>query len=236
MNILTILPSRNRRVKCFETLDQYRALSTNSSTRFLLSCDEDDSSMNNEEVRNLVNNTDKTEIVFNKNTINTVDEFGVVRESSFTTKIQAINSGAIKQDFDICLLASDDMIPEAKGYDSIIKADMQKFFPDTDGVLWYNDGYQGDNLNTLCILGKKYYERFGYIYHPSYITLYCDNEFTKVSQKLKKCQYINKTIIRHKHWSNEANNNKRDDLDKKNDQFVGYDEQNFRLRLQNGFA
>lgn len=235
MNILIILPSRSRRIKCFETLEQYRELSTSDSTRFLLSCDEDDLSMNNEGVKSLVGRADRTEIVFNKNTVNTVDEFGSVKESSFTTKIQAINSGAIRQDFDICLLASDDMIPEIKGYDSIIKTDMQQFFPDTDGVLWYNDGYQGDNLNTLCILGKKYYERFGYIYHPSYITLYCDNEFTKVSQKLKKCQYINKTIIRHEHWSNEANKNKRDELDKKNDQFVGYDQMNFNKRLANDF-
>ena len=118
--------------------------------------------------------------------------------------------------------------------EEIIK-DMINFFPDTDGVLWYNDGYQGDKLNTLCILGKSYYNRFGYIYHPSYITLYCDNEFTKVSQKLKKCKYINKTIIRHKHWSHKDNDNSRDSLDKKNDVFAGHDEYNFRMRVENDF-
>ncbi len=127
------------------------------------------------------------------------------------------------------------MHPELIGYDSTIVDDMKKFFPNTDGVLWYNDGYQGQNLNTLCILGKKYYDRFGYIYHPSYITLYCDNEFTKVSQKLNKCQYIDKIIIRHKHWSHKDNNNSRDSLDEKNDTFAASDEANFRMRLKNDF-
>ena len=27
-------------------------------------------------------------------------------------------------------------------------------YPDTDGVLWFNDGYKGNKLNTLCILNN----------------------------------------------------------------------------------
>ena len=59
-------------------------------------------------------------------------------------------------------------------------------YPDTDGVLWFNDGFQGNRLNTLCILGKKYYERFNYIYHPDYISLYCDEEQTNVARNMNK--------------------------------------------------
>ena len=75
----------------------------------------------------------------------------------------------------IVLLASDDMIPMEKGFDNIIIDKMKNYYPDTDGVLWFNDGYQGDKLNTLCILGKKYYDRFGYIYNPEYISVLSDN-------------------------------------------------------------
>lgn len=235
MNILIILPSRNRREKCFSILKEYQDLSTHNSVRFILSCDEDDASMNNDEVKSRVDKIKNTDIVFNENKINIVNQLGQVQKSDFTTKIQAINSGAINQDFDICLLASDDMHPEIKGYDSIIDNDMRKYYPDTDGVLWYNDGCQFDKLNTLCILGKKYYDRFGYIYHPSYITLYCDDEFTRVSKNLGKCKYFDRTIIRHKHWCLTDNDNERDALDKKNDVFAGHDQQNFERRKAQGF-
>ena len=66
-----------------------------------------------------------------------------------------------------------------------IRQKMIKHFPDTDGVLWFFDGWRKD-LNTLCIIGRKYYERFGYIYHPDYKSFWCDAEFTEVANKLKK--------------------------------------------------
>jgi hypothetical protein len=213
-----------------KVLKSYIALSTHKETKFVVSCDNDDLSMNQKTTIDTINSLPNTTIIFNENKMLKNGEV-----SEFTTKICAINSGVKNQDFDVCLLASDDMYPELMGYDSVIIKDMVSFFPDTDGVLWYNDGYQGDKLNTLCILGKNYYNRFGYIYHPSYITLYCDNEFTKVSQKLKKCKYINKTIIRHKHWSHKDNDNSRDSLDKKNDVFAAHDEYNFRMRIENDF-
>jgi hypothetical protein len=76
---------------------------------------------------------------------------------------------------------------------------MTELYPDTDGVLWFNDGNQGDKLNTLCILGKKYYERFNYIYHPDYTSLWADNEFMDVANLLNKQTYFNDVIIRHEH-------------------------------------
>ena len=231
MNLLVNLPTRSRLEKCVNTLKMYHELSTYENIRFVVSCDADDLSMNNTDVINMISSFPSTEIVFNENKIQVGDQ-----KSHFTTKISAINSGVINQDFDVCLLASDDMHPEVKGYDSMIINDMKKHFPDTDGVLWYNDGYQADKLNTLCIFGKKYYDRFKYIYHPSYITLYCDDEFTQVSQRLGKCKYINKTIIRHKHWSHKDNLNERDHLDQKNDVFAGYDHANFQKRQANDFA
>ena len=115
------------------------------------------------------------------------------------SKIEAINADLDNVDFDILLLASDDMIPVVKGYDTIIKNNMSKLYPDTDGVLWFNDGYQGNKLNTLCILGKKYYDRFGYIYNPEYISVWSDNEFMDVGNILGKQTYFDEVIIQHQH-------------------------------------
>lgn len=114
------------------------------------------------------------------------------------SKIQACNSGMhlIPANWDVVLLASDDMIPMANGYDQIILDDMKKFYPDGDGCLWYNDGRCTD-LNTLSILGRKYYERFGYIYHPEFFSLWADNFHQYVAQSLNKMTHIERTIIAH---------------------------------------
>ena len=114
------------------------------------------------------------------------------------SKIDAINRDIPDPStWDIVLLASDDMIPQIKGYDQLIRERMKFYYPDTDGVLFFNDGHRGNELNTLCILGSKYYQRFGYIYYPEYKSFWCDNEFTEVANKLGKQTYFEDVIIKH---------------------------------------
>ena len=116
------------------------------------------------------------------------------------SKIDAINRDIPHPStFDILLVASDDMIPQVKGYDNIIREKMRKHYPDTDGVLFFNDGYLGRSLNTLSIMGRKYYQRFGYIYYPGYKSFYCDNEFMRTAERLRKQTYFHQVIIRHRH-------------------------------------
>jgi hypothetical protein len=117
------------------------------------------------------------------------------------SKIDAVNRDLnnYNKHWDVVLLASDDMIPTIKGYDDIIRDNMMFNYPDTDGILFFNDGFQGNKLNTLCILGKKYYERFNYIYHPDYKSCWSDNEFMVVGNILKRQSYIDQVIIRHEH-------------------------------------
>jgi hypothetical protein len=154
--------------------------------------------------------------------------------SNNKSKIQAINYGIDEHLFDILVVASDDMIPQTKGFDNIIRDKMNEYFPNYDGILWFNDGYQGNNLNTLPILGVEYYDRFGYVYHPSYKSLWCDNEFMEVANKLNKQVYINDVIIKHEHqvWSGE----KWDELQIINDSFNDVDKNNFIRRKKNRFG
>ena len=218
MKILIKFPTRSRPEKFFEVLDKYvELLEEPENVSFLVSCDLDDASMFNPEVIERLHGYK-----------NLVVRFGVNKN-----KVEAINADMEGRDFDILLLASDDMIPQEHGYDTIIRQNFKKFFPDTDGVLWFNDGYQENRLNTLCVLGKKYYDRFGYIYHPSYISLWCDTEFTEVSKMLNKVKYIAHVIIKHQHpvWLGQE----WDDLQKKNDSFNNRDMQNFAKRKENNF-
>lgn len=103
-------------------------------------------------------------------------------------------------EWDIIVLASDDMIPNSIGWDDIIRNSMNQNFPDLDGVLYFPDGYTA--LNTMCIMGRKYYDRFGYIYNPDYMSLWADNEFMEVADRLKKQKKFNQILFKHEHPAN----------------------------------
>lgn len=180
--LLIKFPTRGRPQKFFYILTLYYQYMRGKHYEFVISCDEDDETMNNDAVKNHFKQFPNLTVHYSKN----------------ANKVEAINANMEGRDFDILLLASDDMVPEIPGYDAIIKNTMLSTFPDYDGVLWFFDGHRKD-LNTLCILGKKYYDRFGYIYNPEYKTWFCDNEFTIVASMLKRQAQIPSVIIRHCH-------------------------------------
>ena len=184
--LLIKFPSRSRPAKFMEVFNLYKnTVSSKHQVKFLCSFDADDATMNNPGIRNWISKQPDTQAFWGNS----------------KSKVQAINADLEHaKDYDIMLLASDDMIPQKPDYDDIIVQDMAKHYPDGDGVLHYNDGRQGERLNTLCIMGKKYFDRFGYIYHPEYTSVFPDNEFTDVSRLLGKATYIDNIIVRH-YWT-----------------------------------
>ena len=215
MKLLIKFPSRNRPDKFKYALFNYVSKCNNKKdTSFLFTFDEDDTTMNNE--------TMKEDIADICGTMTYYICYG-----KSENKIHAIN-----RDLNgfwywkILLLASDDMIPVVKGYDEIIRENMINHFPDEDGVLWFNDGYAGDRLNTLVCMSKDYYLRFGYIYNPIYKSFFCDNEFMDVASKLGKQKYFNNVIIRHQHPSN-TSDVLNDELYKINNKYWDEDERTY---------
>lgn len=118
-------------------------------------------------------------------------------------KIHAVNRGMknAPDKWDIVFVMSDDMFVVKQGFDDIIRNDFQEHFPDGDGLLHYNDGYQKENCCTLSILGRKYYERDGFIYNPNYTGLWCDVEATEAAHIRGKHNYMGdeKIICKHVH-------------------------------------
>lgn len=100
-----------------------------------------------------------------------------------TNKINAINRDLNEWvgDLDLLVNMSDDMIFTVKGFDNIIRELFVKHFPNGDGFLHLNDGHQGENVSTMSIMDRKYYERDRFIYHPEYKSLWCDVEATEVA-------------------------------------------------------
>ena len=115
-------------------------------------------------------------------------------------KIDAINRdiNEFDYDFDILINMSDDMIFTKKGFDDIIRAE---FYNDFNQYIHYNDGNQKCNVCTMHIVGRNYYDRFKYIYHPDYISLWCDVENDIVAKQLGCYKYMgdNLKLFRHLH-------------------------------------
>jgi hypothetical protein len=186
MKILVKFPTRGRRSKFLDTFTKYYDLCLDKNNiMFLITVDDDDQETSDKMFDKILNSYGNV----------------IIDRGSSKNKIHAVNRGvnSINYDWDVLVLASDDMIPQVIGYDQIIRDNMNKFYPKKDGVLWFNDGFQGEKLNTLCILGKKYYEKFNYIYYPEYKSCWSDNEFMQVANILKKQTYIDLVIIKHEH-------------------------------------
>ena len=219
MKLLIKFPTRNRKNKFFKVLRQYQNMCEDlDNTYFLITLDNDDESMNPSDVEDIFNTFKNIKVVY----------------GTSNSKIHAVNRDIeLVNDWDIVLLASDDMTPKVKGYDNIIRNKMKEFYSDTDGILWFNDGHMGNKLNTLCILGKKYYDRFGYIYHPEYKSVWSDNEFMLVGNLLGKQTYFEQVIIEHEHpdWGYGS----RDEIHQNNSKNENQDKLLFTKRKDNNF-
>jgi hypothetical protein len=219
MKLLIKFPTRGRKQKFFKVFNHYQNLCEDlDNTYFLVTLDNDDEDMKLSEVEEMLNTFKNVKVIYGDS----------------TSKIHAVNRDIeMINDWDIFLLASDDMIPKVKGYDNIIRNKMKEFYPDTDGILWFNDGHQENRLNTLCILGKKYYDRFGYIYYPEYKSVWCDNEFMMVGDLLEKQTYFDEVIIEHEHpdWGY----GKRDIIHTVNSKNESHDRNLFINRKNNNF-
>ena len=127
-------------------------------------------------------------------------------------KIDAINRDLNEfskvYDWDILVNMSDDMVFIEEGFDDVIRAEFWNKTPidkntlgvdiNLDQCLHFPDGNRND-LITMAIMGREYYNRFNYIYHPDYKSLYCDNDMTDVSKALGCYKYVNEDILRHLH-------------------------------------
>ena len=149
------------------------------------------------------------------------------------SKVDAINRDVEKiKEWDILINFSDDMSFEINGFDSIVRDKFKEYFPDTNGNIYFNNGFRGD-ISTLSIIGRVYYDDFGYIYDLTYLSLCCDEEYTIVATQSGKMKYFPDVICRHNHpaWTGEAY----DEQLIKNESLHQVDANNFHYRKLAGF-
>ena len=146
-------------------------------------------------------------------------------------KIDAINRDLnnLLIKWDVLVNVSDDQVFIKEGFDEVI---VQSLNGNLDRFLHFPDGNRND-LATMSIIGYDYYMRDKYVYHPSYLSVYCDNEAQDVA-KLRGCyKYIHNQIFSHEHPA--YSKGSYDSLYSKNDRFYHEDEATYIKRKKTIF-
>ncbi len=112
------------------------------------------------------------------------------------SKIHAINRDMAEYG-DIIIAMQDDLLFTCYGFDEFIRQSFAQYFPDLDGLLHFPDGCVKEELATIYIAGRPFYNRIGNIYPPMYKSLWCDNHVMEVAKLLNKHQYVNMPILTH---------------------------------------
>lgn len=177
------MPTRGRPQQALDVLRKYRDLAGCPLTLEVVIDNDDDS--------------------WTADTVDTAAGMGVDVCGGFhKSKIEAVNSGLRLREWDVLVLASDDMVPVIEGWGKHVLARMNEHFPYLDGALHFNDGYAAERLITLPVMGRRLYDQFGYVYFPGYQSFFCDNEQSAVLSKLGKVVYLPEVIIEHRHPAN----------------------------------
>ncbi len=177
LNILFKFPCRGRTETFFKSLD---SLNDNIRDRnnylISLTLDEDDELLNRPEIIERINTYPNTKI-----------EWGLSK-----SKIDAVNRSFPDYDWDIVVVWSNDMFATMYGFDDIMRSYMYQVINNCGDEMLFHFPEKDTMavLNVLYVATRKYYERFGYVYHPSYLSLWADNETYDVAKILNKYHYI----------------------------------------------
>lgn len=221
MKITVIHPSRSRPISAFATACKWKYWA-DKEFEYILSLDSDDPSIS--EYLELFDN-------FGINAIGTENENRSV--------VDAINNAAkiatgdlfivISDDFD-CLKSWDTMLIAAIYWDA--EALFLQLDRKTDFIVKTQDGIQ-KTLMTLPIMDRVYYERYGYIYYPDYLHMFCDQEMTAVGHMLGKVITVD-LKFEHMHYS--VGKSQRDAISIRNDSTWLQGETLFNERLKTDFG
>lgn len=154
------------------------------------------------------------------------------------SKISAINRSMPDYDFDLIICWSQDMFAEFYGFDDIIRAECYNINNQHGDDFLYHlpEPDSREMLNVLYIATRKYFDRFGYIYHSSYQSLFCDNETMCVAKMLGRYFYSGTMgLYSHRNPAYHQYNLEKDDLFLEQQGLWGVDEANFHARRKINF-
>lgn len=223
LKFLFKFPCRGREKLFFESLDSLNDnIRDRNNYHIHITIDDNDTILNTPEVIERINKYENVSI-----------GFGVSK-----SKIDAVNRNMPDYQWDVCIVWSNDMVALMYGFDDIMRADMYSIMNnhDDDFLIHYPEQDAREFLNVLLIVTKKYYSRFNYLYHPSYLSLWCDNESMCVAKMLGRYYYIGTpSLYVHKNAAYHQYNLERDELFNEQQGHWPIDEANFHARRKINF-
>jgi hypothetical protein len=208
MRKITIIhPSRGRPELCYRTASLFLENSSKQEIEYFIGIDESD--LKKEEyVKNKPNHIKL--LIGNTNSC-----------------VESLNFVAKEINFqDILVVVSDDFSCQ-KDWDCKIRDSISD---KKDFVLKTNDGRE-PWIVTFPIMDRVYYNRFGYVYNPEYVHLFCDTEMTHVSEITGRL--IVDQNIYFEHLATSVTHN--DETNRKNSSTWGQGESVYLRRVRNNF-
>lgn len=182
MRIAYIFASRSRPEKFFRCLDNIRAMSKSKNYFVWGKLDDDDAEKDKYESR-LAEYPELT-----------------VKWGTSESKIHAINRSLEDlPECDIIINTSDDIIYDVPGFDNEIREAFERLLPNFDGAVHFPDDHGKAKTIIVSMLGINLYRLLGYIYHPSFLSVYADNHFTEMCKAMGKYVFVNKRLFSHNH-------------------------------------
>ncbi len=121
----------------------------------------------------------------------------VVVNTGPKTCVAGWNTAAAATTGKVIIAVADDFKPPV-GWDELLLALEPKDWIDKETVVKTEDGYVHD-IFVLSILTRKRYERFGYLFYPKYLSLFCDTEFGEVALRDGVVLEANHLLFEHCH-------------------------------------
>lgn len=205
--ISLIHPSRGRVQKSMHTIRKWRQnyMGCDGPLELIVSCDVDDFHL--------------------KGYVSLYGSSVLINENR--SSVEAINNAAKVAQGDILMVVSDDTDCMDQWNFKILKEVEGK----SDWILKTQDGIQ-DWIITMPIMDRAYYNRFCYIYHPSYKHLFCDTELTCVADITGR-KIVSNLMFPHNHYS--IGKSEIDDVYRKNDATNAEGERIFLERYKRNF-
>lgn len=190
--------------------------------KVIVSCDADDKTMNTPQIRDYVASRFKNTQMF----------FG-----PRDTKVGAINRDMEHAgEWTTLVNFSDDMQFKIRAWDRLMLGRIKSVWGEsTDFFAHFNDGYVGDRLPTMSIIGREYWQRDLYIYERGYKSFSCDAEAMYVAMMRGRHRYFRDVYFKHEHPANNSRITKNDSLYKTNSGYSDHDTKHYFARLKNYF-
>lgn len=187
MKLDVIIPSHRREYRIADMarnwLDRHGSRGANDSLTIYIACEESDMKMYTERLAEL-------------------GPIVRVVPDNYKCYVEAANRIAKVATGDAMIIAADDVVP-CQDYDVIIEQSFRNFYPTFDGVLKANDliHTNEETSNTHPVIGRKFYDRFGYVYYPGYFALYADTDLAYACDQVNRMERVPHLVLEHQHHS-----------------------------------